>query len=86
VNYWEHETKRLRQNINAFKLEDLLHEPMTPGRIFLLNEKELAERLEAIEEVSRGALMWSETAGISEVRKTNHYNHQELSKKWLCKS
>ena len=85
VNYWEHETKRLRQNINAFKLEDLLHEPLTPGRIFLLNEKELAERLESIEEVSHGALIWSETAGISEVRKTNHYNHQDLSLKWLSK-
>ena len=86
VNYWECETERLGQNINAFKLEDLLHEPLTPGRIFLLNEKELAERLESIEEVSHGALMWSETAGISEVRKTNHYNHQDLSQKWLSKS
>ena len=86
VNYWEHETERLGQNINAFKLEDLLHEPLTPGRIFLLNEKELAERFESIEEVSHGALIWSETAGISEVRKTNHYNHQDLSQKWLSKS
>lgn len=86
VNYWEYESKRNRQNINSFKLETLLHEPLTPGRLFLLNEKELAERLEAIEEVSEGALMWSETAGISEVRKTNHYDYQELSKKWLSKS
>lgn len=85
VNFWERENKRLGQNINSFKLEDLLHEPLTPGRIFLLSEKELAERLEAIEEVSQGALIWSETAGISEVRKTNHYDHQNLSKKWLCK-
>lgn len=86
VNYWEHETDRLRQNINSFKLEDLLHDPLTPGRIFLLNEKELAERLEAIEEISDGALIWSETAGISEVRKTNHYNVHDLAQKWLLKS
>ena len=78
--------KYIKSNINSFKLETLLHEPLTPGRLFLLNEKELAERLEAIEEVSEGALMWSETAGISEVRKTNHYDYQELSKKWLSKS
>lgn len=86
VNFWEHETRRLKQNINSFKLEDLLHEPLTPGRLFLLSEKELVERLEAIEEASKGALIWSETAGISEVRKTNYYDHQELSQKWLSKS
>jgi hypothetical protein len=85
VNYWEHEAERLNQNINSFKLEDLLHDPLTPGRIFLLSEKELAERLESIEETSEGALIWSETAGISEVRKTNHYNHQDLAQKWLSK-
>jgi hypothetical protein len=86
VNFWEHEAERLDQNINSFKLEDLLHDPLTPGRLFLLSEKELAERLESVEEVSDGALMWSETAGISEIRKTNHYDHQELSQKWLAKS
>ena len=85
VNYWEYESRRLGQNINSFKLEQLLHAPLTPGRIFLLGEKELAERLENIEETSEGALIWSETAGISEVRKTNHYDQKELSQKWLSK-
>jgi hypothetical protein len=85
VNYWECESQRLDQNINSFKLEQLLHAPLTPGRIFLLGEKELAERLENIEEASEGALIWSETAGISEVRKTNHYDQKELSQKWLSK-
>ena len=85
VNFWERESERLGQNINSFKLEQLLHDPLTPGRIFLLSEKELAERLENIESTSEGALVWSETAGISEVRKTNHYDHQKLSQMWLSK-
>ena len=86
VNYWEDEAKRLDQNINSIKLETLLHQPLTPGRIFLLSEKELAKRLEAIEEISEGGLTWSETAGISEVRKTSRYNYEKLSQKWLFKS
>ena len=85
ANFWEHETTRLGQNINSFKLNSLLHEPLSPGRIFLLAEKELTERLEKIEEVSEGALIWSETAGINEVRRTHHYNHSKLSTKWLSK-
>ncbi len=85
VNFWEYETVRLDQNINSFKLSSLLHEPLSPGRIFLLDERELTERLEAIEEISEGALIWSETAGISEVRRTHHYDRDKLLTKWLSK-
>ena len=86
VNFWEYETVRLDQNINSFKLSSLLHEPLSPGRIFLLDERELTERLEAIEEISEGALIWSETAGISEVRRTHHYDRDKLLTKVAFKT
>ena len=85
IYFWEKERRRLNQNINALKLEVILHEPLSPGRIFLLGEKELAERLEMIEDASEGALIWSETAGISEVRRTHLYDADELARKWLIK-
>ena len=81
VNYLENESGRLNQN--TIKFETLLHDAFTPGRIFLLGSAELTERLEKIEEISDGALIWSETAGINEVRKTPRYDPTKLTGKWM---
>lgn len=44
----------------------------SPGRVFLLDDVSLVDRLEAIEEVSDGAFTWSETAGLKQlVRQRN---------------
>ena len=43
------------------------HEPGSPGRVFLLDEPDLADRLLALEDVTKGAFRWSETAGLKQV-------------------
>lgn len=52
---------------NTLSFEAIAHEPGSPGRIFLLDENELAERLSEIEETTGGAIQWSETAGLKQL-------------------
>ena len=55
------------QDGNTLSLDSLLYAPGSPGRVFLLNEDGLIERLVDIEEISDGVLRWSETAGIRQL-------------------
>jgi hypothetical protein len=48
-------------------LESLTYDAYSPGRIFLLAERELTARLQSIEADSGGAFRWSETAGLKQV-------------------
>ena len=52
---------------NSFNVETLAHEPGSPGRVFLLNEESLLERLSVIEDISQGQVAWSETAGLRQI-------------------
>lgn len=61
VNFW-HNSRH--QGINQLPFESIAYDPGSPGRIFLLDENEVASRLMNIENVSNGVLSWSETSGI----------------------
>ena len=56
-----------RPNSSSLNVETLAHEPGSPGRVFLLDEESLLERLAAIEELSGGQVTWSETAGLRQI-------------------
>jgi hypothetical protein len=56
-----------RNSSRVFSVESLLHEPASPGRIFLLDEEALVERLSNIERLSRERISWSETAGLRQI-------------------
>ena len=79
-NYLENESGRLNQN--TIKFETLLHDAFTPGG-FSIRISRVNRELEKIEEISDGALIWSETAGINEVRKTPRYDPKKLTGKWM---
>ena len=51
----------------TLSFEAIAHEPGSPGRVFLLNENDVAGRLLELEEVTSGAFRWSETAGLKQV-------------------
>ena len=51
----------------TLSFEALAHEPGSPGRVFLLDENTLADRLFGIEAASGGAYGWSETAGLKQL-------------------
>lgn len=56
-----------RSNSRVLNVESLLHEPSSPGRIFLLDEEALLERLSSVDRVSGDRILWSETAGLRQV-------------------
>jgi hypothetical protein len=48
----------------TLSLEALMHEPGSPGRVFLLDDDDISDRLGQIEELTQGEIRWSETAGL----------------------
>ena len=50
-----------------FSVEALTHEPGSPGRVFLLDEETVAERLARLSDLTRGAVRWDELTGMRQV-------------------
>jgi hypothetical protein len=61
------EFARARDGARTFRVEALMHEPGAPGRVFMLDESSLLERLGLMDELSKGRIRWSETAGLRQV-------------------
>lgn len=51
----------------SLSLETIAHDPGSPGRVFLLDEDSLVERLERIEKYTSSALVWDEGGGLRQV-------------------
>ena len=51
----------------TLSFEAIAHEPGAPGRVFLLDENDVADRLSVLDDVTGGVLRWSETAGLKQV-------------------
>jgi hypothetical protein len=52
---------------STLSFETIAHEPGSPGRVFLLDENDVADRLSVLDEVANGIIRWSETAGLKQV-------------------
>lgn len=50
-----------------FSVEAIAHEPGGPGRIFLLDEESVAERLVSAADLTAGAIRWDESTGMRQV-------------------
>ena len=53
----------------SLSFEAIAHAPGGPGRVFLFDENDVADRLAALDGATDGALQWSETAGIKQVER-----------------
>ena len=61
-DFWERSS-----SANTLNFQSLLLEQGSPGRIFLLEEADLADRLALISDRTNGAISWSETAGLKQL-------------------
>lgn len=61
--FWEH----YAPSSNTVKFEDVVHQYGSPGRVFKMSEGSIAERLERVEDITEGQLIWSNALGISEI-------------------
>lgn len=50
----------------------------SPGRVFKLDENSVAERLMRLGDVTRGAMTWSETAGLKQVVRRRNLHEVEM--------
>ena len=66
ADFWD----RHSPNTNTLSFEALAHEPGSPGRVFLLDENDVVDKLVGLEDVTNGAYSWSETAGIKQLGRT----------------
>lgn len=62
---------------NTLSFEAVAHEPGSPGRVFLLDENDLVDRLYDIDEVTNGAIRWSETAGLKQLIRQSELDENE---------
>lgn len=62
IDFWQRHSKA-----KTLSFEAIAHSPGSPGRVFALDEGDLADRLSEIEEATDGLLRWSETAGLKQV-------------------
>ena len=63
IDFWG----RFSPAASTLSFEAIAHEPGSPGRVFLLDENDVADRLLDLEEFTQGAFRWSETAGLKQV-------------------
>ena len=66
IDFWT----RYFPNVATLSFEAIAHAPGGPGRVFQFDENDVADRLAALDEVTRGKLRWSETAGLRQVVRT----------------
>ena len=50
-----------------FSVEAITHEPGGPGRVFLLDEDSVADRLASASDLTGGAIRWDESTGMRQV-------------------
>ena len=62
----------------TFTFEELAYRPLTPGRIFKLDEPSLAERLERLAAITSGACQLTETLGYRQVLLTDNIEPLEI--------
>ena len=64
IQYWE-----LTHATAVLPFEKIVHDYGSPGRVFKLDDNSVGERVHAIEEVTRGALVWTDSGGIRQVNR-----------------
>jgi hypothetical protein len=65
MDFWRNFT-----SAQTLSFEAIAHEPGAPGRVFLLDENDIADRLLYLEELTGGKFRSSETAGLKQVQRS----------------
>lgn len=78
IDFW----LRYAPNAATLSFEVIAYAPGAPGRVFQFDENDVAERLASLDEVTGGALRWSETAGLKQVVRNIEVN-EETALSWI---
>ncbi|MGE0486169.1 MAG: DUF4007 family protein [Gammaproteobacteria bacterium] len=78
IDFWS----RYAPNVATLSFEVIAHAPGGPGRVFQFDENDVADRLAALDDVTGGTLLWSETAGLKQVVSNIEIN-SETALSWV---
>ncbi len=67
--FWQSTTKA-----DTLSFDQIAYGTGSPGRVFRLDEESLLERLERIEDVSKAAFRWQDSAGLQQVQRLRRLN------------
>ena len=81
LDFWN----RTAPGLSSLAFESIAYAEGSPGRVFKLDEDSVAERLFALDDLTRGALSWTDTAGLRQVHK-NPNKIDGLSEKMIEKA
>lgn len=73
---------RARQGRNSIAFSECLYGLGSPGQVFKLDENTLVEHLEALEEVTEGALEFDDTAGLRQVYRRREVEGEGLLRRY----
>ena len=65
IEYWN----KAAPGLSSLAFESIAYGESSPGRVFKLDEDSVAERLFGLEELTKGALSWTDTAGLRQVHR-----------------
>lgn len=67
LDFWAAKDRSSESKQATLSFEAIAHEYGAPGRTFKLDERSVGDRLTNLEEITRGQLCWSDTAGIRQI-------------------
>ncbi len=65
-------------NATTLSLEAIVHEAGSPGRVFMLDENDIANRLARLGDETGQKIKWSETAGLKQVVREVDFSKEDL--------
>lgn len=78
IEFWEG-----RIATSALSFDRIMHDYGSPGRVFKLDEYSVAERVAALEHLTKGMLQWTDTAGVRQVSRSPRYDATALKRRLL---
>lgn len=79
LDYWP----KAAPGLSSMAFETIAYGDGSPGRVFKLDEESVAERLLALEDLTEGALSWTDTAGLRQVHRRD-FDETDLSRNLLA--
>lgn len=77
-DYWQRSS-----SANTLSIQSLLLEQGSPGRVFLLDEWELVDRLALVSDMTGGLISWSETAGLKQLIRDRAFPLDFIENLWI---
>ena len=75
--------KEYSPNSKSMSFESLCYQPLSPGKVFLLNEDSVSEYMQNVSDVTKGLLEYSETAGMKEIQLKENVNFEKEAYSFL---